>query len=178
VAIEWTTMIEGGIPILMGLYATAVGYGAFSGPQVEPNQNSLTIRRQFRWLGPLVVLFGCLIAWHDHVQATHPSAEQIANQIEARMKFPVRLDDVTQLNAVEGRGDRLVYEAAFHLRIADLGGEERAQQKLEDQVLKTACASKDFQTIFRGGYTIEVHYSFPGLCREACRFDHSNKLRI
>jgi hypothetical protein len=160
VAIEWATIIEGGIPILMGLYATAVGHGAFSRPQIESSQNLLKFRRQFRWLGPLVVLFGCFIAWHDHVQATHPSAELIARQIRARMKFPVRLDDVTQLNAVEGRGDRLVYEAALHLRMADWGGKERAQQKLRDQVLKTACASKDFQTIFRGGYTLDVHYTF------------------
>ncbi len=85
----------------------------------------------------------------------------IARQIRSRMKFPVRLDDVTQLNAVEGREDRLVSEAALHLRMADLGGKERAQQKLENQVLKTACTSKDFQTILRGGYTLDVHYSFP-----------------
>lgn len=161
VAIEWTTLIEGGIPILGGLYATALGYGVFSRSQIEPIQSRLKIRRQFRWLGPLVVLFGCFLAWQDHRQATHPSAELIAHQIRARMKFPVRLDDVTQLNTVEGRGDRLVYEATLRLRMADLGGKERAQQKLEDQVLKSACASKDFQTIFRGGYTVEVHYSFP-----------------
>ena len=159
--IEGTTVIEGGIPILGGLYATALGYGAFSRPQVEPNQHSQKIGKQFRWLGPLVVLFGCFVAWQDHPQATHPSAELIARQIRARMKFPVRLDGVTQLNAVEGRGDRLVYEAALQLRMADLGGKERAQQKLEDQVLKSACASKDLQTIFRGGYTVDVHYSFP-----------------
>ncbi len=42
--IEWTTVIEGGIPILGGLYATALGYGAFSRPQVEPNQHSHKIR--------------------------------------------------------------------------------------------------------------------------------------
>ena len=160
-AIEWTTVIEGGIPILMGLYATAVGYGAFLHPEVGPAQRGLKLRSQFRWLGPLVVLFGCFIAWRDHVQAIHPSAELIANQIRARLKFPVRIDDMTQVNAVEGKGDRLVYEVALQLPIADLGGKKRAQQKLQDQVLKTACASKDFHTIFRGGYTVEMHYSFP-----------------
>lgn len=160
-SIEWTTIIEGGFPILFGLYATALGFGAFSRPQTDPRANALNIRRQFRWLGPLVILFGCFIAWHDHAQATHPSAELIAHQISARMKFPVRLDDVTQLNAVEGRGDRLLYEAALQIPLADLGGKERAQQQLQEHVLKSACASKDFQTIFRGGYTVEVHYSFP-----------------
>jgi len=161
VKIEWTTLIEGGIPILCGLYATAVGYGAFSPSWSETNQSFAKIRRQFRWLAPLVVLFGCFIAWRDHVQATHPSAELIAQQITARMKLPAKLEDVTQLNAVEGKGDMLVYEATLSLRMADLGGKDKAQQKLGDQVLKSACASKDFQTIFRNGYTVEVHYSFP-----------------
>lgn len=161
VTIEWTTLIEGGIPILGGLYATALGYGAFSRPGIEPNPNLAKIGRQLRWLGPLVVLFGCFIAWRDHVQTTHPSAELIAHQISARMKLPAKLDDVTQLNAVEGRGDMLVYEATLSLRMADLGGKGKAQQKLGDQVLKSACANKDFQTIFRSGYTVEVHYSFP-----------------
>src|SRR5690348_6075288 len=100
--IEWTTLIEGGIPILMGLYATALGYGTFSHPQTGPNQNLAKICRQFRWLGPLVVLFGCFLAWRDHVQATHPSAELLARQITTRMKLPAKLDDVTQLDAVEG----------------------------------------------------------------------------
>jgi len=160
-AIEWTTLIEGGIPILGGLYATALGYGVFSGAQVTPTQNRLKVQRQFRWLGPMVVLFGCFLAWQDHAQALHPSAELIAHQIRTRMKLPVKLDDVTELNAVEGRGDHLVYEATLRLRMGDLGGKEKAQQKLEAQVLKSACVSKDFQTIFRDGYTVEVHYSFP-----------------
>jgi hypothetical protein len=45
--------------------------------------------------------------------------------------------------------------------MVDLGGKEKAQQKLEDQVLKFACANKNFQIVFRNGYTVEVHYSFP-----------------
>src|SRR5690242_19000016 len=95
--------------------------------------------------------------WHSNAEKSirnHP-------QIRMRMKLPARLDDVTQLNAVEGRGDRLIYKAALGVSLIDLGGKEKAQQKLGNQVLQSACSSKDFKTIFRNGYTIEVHYSFP-----------------
>ncbi len=160
-AIEWVTLVEGGIPILGGLYATALGYSAPSRSQVDPSPKIVKIRNRFRWLGPLVVLFGCFVAWQAHVQATHPSAEVIAQQVRSRMKFPVRLDDVTQLVAVEGKGDSLIYQAQLALRMSDLGGKEPAKQTLENHVLKTACASKDYETILRRGYSIEVHYSFP-----------------
>ena len=95
--IEWTTVIEGGIPILGGLYATALGYGAVSGSQPQPSPPVLKTRSLFRWLGPLVVLFGCFAAWQAHLQAMHPPAELIARQIRNRMKFPITLDDTTQL---------------------------------------------------------------------------------
>jgi len=180
VLMEWTTLTEGGIPILAGLYATAVGYGVFSPSWSQSNQSFAKIRQQFRWLAPLVVLFGCFTAWRDHAQATHPSAEMLAHQIRSRMKLPAKLDNVTQLDAVEGRGDRLVYEASLSLRMAGLGGKENARQKLENQVLKSACASSDFQTIFRGGYSVEVHYSFPdssegvtlAITPESCGYGH------
>lgn len=159
-AIEWTTLIEGGIPILGGLYATALGYGAISRSQLAPSPRTLKTRKQLRWLGPLVVLFGLFVAWQAHVQATHPSAEQLVQQIRSRMKFPVRLDDVTQLVAVEGKGDSIIYELMLGMRLADLGGKEAGQQKLNALLLKSACANKDYATVLRRGYTIGMHYAF------------------
>jgi hypothetical protein len=160
VPIEWTTVVEGGIPILGGLYATALGYGAVSRSQPQPSPPVLKTRSLFRWLGPLVVLFGCFAAWQAHLQAMHPPAELIARQIRNRMKFPITLDDTTQLVGVEGSGDRLIYQTAIHVRLAELGGKERAQRELEAHLLKTVCESKDYETILRRGYIIEVQYSF------------------
>ena len=159
--IEWTTVIEGGIPILGGLYATALGYGAVSRSQLQPSPPVLKTRSLFRWLGPLVVLFGCFAAWQAHLQAMHPPAELIARQIRNRMKFPITLDDTTQLVGVEGSGDRLIYQTVIHVRLAELGGKERAQRELEAHLLNTVCESKDYETILRRGYIIEVQYSFP-----------------
>jgi len=66
VPIEWTTVIEGGIPILGGLYATALGYGAVSRSQPQPSPPVLKTRSLFRWLGPLVFLFGCFAGFMLH----------------------------------------------------------------------------------------------------------------
>jgi len=90
----------------------------------------------------------------------HPPAELIARQIRNRMKFPITLDDTTQLVGVEGSGDRLIYKTVIHVRLAELGGKERAQRELEAHLLKTVCKSKDYETILRRGYIIEVQYSF------------------
>ena len=76
------------------------------------------------------------------------------------MKFPITLDDTTQLVGVEGSGDRLIYQTVIHVRLAKLGGKERAQDELEAHLLRTVCASNDYETILRRGYIIEVQYSF------------------
>ena len=73
----------------------------------------------------------------------------------------MKLDDATQLVGVEGRGDRLIYETVIRVPLAELGGRETAQRKLEAHLLSNGCRSKDYETILRRGYTIEVHYSFP-----------------
>ena len=61
--IEWTTVIEGGIPILGGLYATALGYGAVSRSQPQPSPPVLKTRSLLRWPAPsLFCLDACCLA--------------------------------------------------------------------------------------------------------------------
>jgi hypothetical protein len=55
--IEWPTVVEGGIPILGGLYATALGYGVIR-PRTRPGSRAQTLLPRLKWLGPLVVLPG------------------------------------------------------------------------------------------------------------------------
>lgn len=55
---EWPTLIEGGIPILGGLYATALGYGVIGAPEYPPSPLKQRFLARFRWLGPAVILFG------------------------------------------------------------------------------------------------------------------------
>jgi hypothetical protein len=122
-AIEWTTVIEGGIPLLGGLYATALGYGLVHTSRAMPNRQTQKTIRLFRWLGPLVVLFGIFTAWQTHAHLNHPPAEQLAQGIRSRMTFPVRVDAITQATGVEGRGDTLIYDYSIAASLQQLGGE-------------------------------------------------------
>jgi hypothetical protein len=158
--IEWPTVIEGGIPILGGLYATALGYGVVRSSKSIPSPRSQKYQGLFRWLGPIVVLFGIFTAWQTHLHLAHPSADQVAQQIAGRLSFPVKVDDTTKLDGVQGKGDDIIYDYSLAKSLAELGGRERVRGTLEQYWLSTGCKSKDFQTILRGGYTVQMRYSF------------------
>ena len=79
-AIEWITVIEGGIPTVGGLYATSLGYGLVHASRAIPNPQTQKTMRLFRWLGPLV---GCL----ESLQAgrrTHMSIARLQNSLLRR----------------------------------------------------------------------------------------------
>lgn len=158
--IEWPTLVEGGIPVLGGLYATALGYGVISASRSLPSPRLEKALRLFRWLGPAVVLFGIFTAWQTHLHLSHPPAEEIARQIDRRLHFPVKVDETTQVVAIEGRGDSITYDYVIATSLAELGGREQVRGKLEQQWLSTACKTKDSQTLLRGGYTIQLRYAF------------------
>jgi hypothetical protein len=122
--IEWPTVIEGGIPILGGLYATALGYGAIGASPSPPSALRQRLLARFKWLGPAVVLFGVFTAWQTHLHVIHPPAEEIVRQMTARMSFPAKVDDLTQTVGVEGKGDVIIYHYSVAASLADLGGRE------------------------------------------------------
>jgi hypothetical protein len=90
----------------------------------------------------------------------HPSADQVAQQIAGRLSFPVKVDDTTKLAGVQGKADDIIYDYSVAKSLAELGGRERVRGTLEQYWLSNACKSKDFQTILRGGYTVQMRYSF------------------
>jgi hypothetical protein len=161
-AIEWPTIIEGGIPILGGLYATALGYGVIGASPSPPSALRQRLLARFKWLGPAVVLFGVFTAWQAHLHFIHPPAEEIVRQMAARMSFPAKVDDLTQAVGVEGKGDDLIYHYSIAASLAELGGRERMQRGLEQQLRTAVCKTKDTQMLLRAGYTVQARYSFKG----------------
>jgi hypothetical protein len=161
-AIEWTTMIEGGIPILGGLYATALGHGIVRLSASPPSPLLQKRLALLRALGPAVVLFGIFTAWQTHLHAAHPPAEEIVRQINSRVNFPIKVDEMTRAVGVEGKGDDITYDYSVAAPLTQFGGRDEAQRKLAQQWLSTACKGKDFQRLFRGGYTLHMRYSFEG----------------
>jgi hypothetical protein len=162
VSVEWPTIIEGGIPILGGLYATALGHGVVRLSRSLPSPLLQKILLRLRWLGPFVVCFGIFTAWQTHLHAIHPPAEEIVRRITARLSFPVKVDEITRAVGVQGKGDEITYDYSIAAPLTRLGGWQQGQAKLEQQWLSTACKTKDFQTLLRGGYTLQMRYSFEG----------------
>jgi hypothetical protein len=160
--IEWPTFIEGGIPILGGLYATALGYGVIGASGDSPSPLKQRLLARFKWLGPAVLLFGVFTAWQTHLHVIHPSADELARQIAARMSFPLKVDEITDVLGVEGKGDDIIYRYSIAASLTDLGGREKAQRGLEQQLRSGACKTKDSQTLLRAGYTVQARYSFKG----------------
>jgi hypothetical protein len=160
--VEWPTIIEGGIPILGGLYATALGYGLIGSSPSPVSALKQRLLARFKWLGPAVILFGIFTAWQTHLHVIHPPAQELARQITARLSFPSKVDELTQAVGVEGKGDDLIYHYSIAASLSDLGGRERVQRGLEQQLRTAVCKTKDTQKLLRAGYTVQARYSFKG----------------
>ncbi len=156
---EWTTVIEGGIPVLGGLYAIALGNGVIGSRSLPTPQQEKRLKL-LRVLGPLVVAFGIYTGWQAHRNAVHPPAAFIASNIAQRLTLPLKIDAVTQLTGVEGRENNIVYEYTISTPLASLGGQYVVQRKLEQQWYSAACKTQNFSKLDRSGYTVQIHYTF------------------
>ena len=159
---EWPTLKKAASLILGGLYATALGYGVIGASEYPPSALKQRLVARFKWLGPAVVLFGVFTAWQTHLHFIHPPAEEIVRQINARLTFPSKVDDLTQAVGVEGKGDDIIYNYSIAASLADLGGREKVQRGLEQQLRNAVCKTKDAQKLLRAGYTVQARYSFKG----------------
>lgn len=157
--IYWPAIVDGGIPILAGMYATAVAYGFAVGPKPQAGF-AAKLLPHFKWIGPALILFGFLLGWQGYSRGAHPSAEQIAQGISARLSPPVQIDEVTRLDAVMGQDDviSLHYTILAPLKTADSLASIRS--KLRDTGYAAACANPDFKKFLDGGYSIELRYAF------------------
>jgi hypothetical protein len=77
-------------------------------------------------------------------------------------KVSGRVDEVTQAVGVEGKGDDIIYRYSIAASLTDLGGREKVQSGLEQQLRNSACKTKDAQALLRAGYTIQARYAFKG----------------
>ncbi len=158
--IEWPTVVEGGIPILGGLYATALGYGVLRLGTLRGGLEQ-TLLPRFKWLGPFVIAFGVFTAWQTHLHVVHPPAAEIARQIASRLTFPHRIDPITTLDSVQGSENIIVFKISIATPLPDLGGRSVMQAKLEQQWRGLACTNHDVQKMLSTGYSVQIEYTFP-----------------
>ena len=87
-----------------------------------------------------------------------PPAEILVKQITAGRSFPIRVDEISQLDSVQGNGDTLVYNYSMVKPLPPSAREELAQS-LRAGSLPNACSSSNFQTLLKGGYSIRLNYA-------------------
>lgn len=160
--IEWPVVVEGGLPILAGLYATALGNGVLRLGTLRRGLE-LTLLPRFKWLGPFLIAFGVFTAWQAHIRWVHPPAAEVARQIASRYTFPHRIDSITTLDGVEGSENALVYHFSVATPLPDLGGRSVVQAKLEQQWRGAACTNHDLRKILTAGYSLQIEYTFPAV---------------
>ncbi len=158
--IEWLTVVEGGIPILGGLYATALGNGVIR-LGTPPGRLAQTLLPRLKWLGPTVIAFGVFTAWQTHLHVAHPPAAELARQIASRSTFPLRVDPMTTLDSVQGSENAIVYHYSIAAPLPDLGGRSVVQAKLEQQWRGLVCTNHDVQKMLSAGYSLQIEYTFP-----------------
>lgn len=159
--IEWVTLIEGGIPVLGGLYATALGFGWLGQHSVASGFNQ-KLRERMKWLGPLVVAFGCFMGWQSHQRLAHPPASELARAIAGKISLPARIDEITTLDAVDGVGDIITYHSSINATLRNDQERARMEQLLEQQLHTFACGSPDVAKLLSGGYTVAWRYRITG----------------
>jgi hypothetical protein len=163
-SIEWPTVIQGGIPIIGGLYATALGFGWFQRPASAAMNPKL--RDCMKWLGPLVIAFGLFTGWETHSRLAHPTAAELARSISTRLSFPVQVDEITTLDAVDGAGDTITYHSSINAALHSNEERARMKQALREQLTGVACSSADTAKLLAAGYAVEWRYRFVGTADE------------
>jgi hypothetical protein len=159
VSVYWPAIVDGGIPVLAGMYATAVAYGFAVGPTPKAGP-AAKLLPHFKWMGPVLILLGLLLGWQSYSRGAHPSAQQIAQGISARLSPPVQVDEVTRLDAVTGEADVISFNYTILAPLSTADSLDNIRSKLRDAGQAAACTNPDFDKFFSQGYSIELRYAF------------------
>jgi len=157
VAIDWPAIVDGGIPFVGGLYATAVGLRR--APASAPVSAAARLRPHLKWLGPLLVAFGLFNGWQAHLRSEHPSAEEIARGIAAQVSLPRKIDALTTAEDVTGAGNTITFHYSVAATLKDDDAQADAEVALHHQFVSFVCSTKARQ-LLAGGYTVEARYRF------------------
>jgi hypothetical protein len=141
------------------MYATAVAYrGAVGSPRAVGIGAKLI--PHFKWMGPALILFGLFLGWQGHVRAAHRSAESLANEIGGKLTLPLRIDEVTRLDAIQGHADVLSFHYTILAPLQTPEALSNIKAKLQARGPASACANADLAKFLNAGYSLELRYSF------------------
>jgi len=88
-----------------------------------------------------------------------PPADELAKQIAARGKFPMKVDELTELDSVQGKEDTLTYNFSIS-RTLEAAQRQQLSQAMRSGFVQSLCGSANYRTLMKGGYSIRLNYDF------------------
>jgi hypothetical protein len=148
-------LIDGGIPMLGGALSTLYGYGV-----LRTGNQSTTLTRSLKWLGPAVSLFGVWLLVSDLRTPDAVASEKTLAAVEAEInkRAPMMVDDVTRLDSVKAADGELAYYLTITNRGIDEPGWAEFQQAMSQRLRGQACSRPDYKQFLSEGIGLRMIY--------------------
>lgn len=150
-----TSAIEAAIPVAAGVVSLVLGFRRAGGNPVSSDKT----KRLLRWLGPALIAFGVLL-FVTGGKSESANAREIVAGMKAKMKLPVRVDDVTRLDDVRATSGT---EIGYFLTLTSVTqaqlGEDSLAQRLESSLRGGACENPDYLKLLKAGLSVRVTYT-------------------
>ncbi len=91
---------------------------------------------------------------------TYSVAYIVSTVMQAQLKFPVRVNENVQLEAIRSHQNRLVY--VMSIRAPDSAEFLRIVSAVGDDMKKNGCQREDYQTLMKYGLGIEIDFKVLG----------------
>ena len=153
------SFVEALIPLCGGVVATVFAIRDRSASHSATRRG--IARRQLKWCGPLLIVIG-LLSLSKALVPSRPTAESVAAAFRNANRLPLRVDQLTTLDAVDGHRQRVTFISTINKPGANREEVSSLVSSIEFGVRRHACADPKFREIFKSGISVEYVYFFDG----------------
>lgn len=145
-------------PLLLGMAMTVAGFrqSASTGTGVRPMAAKL-----FRFIGPLAML-AALWAVQQGLSSRPRTAEAFADHLRAAQRLPHAVDELTTLEQIEGKRERVTFIMRVKGLPAQAQGIDTWRAALRSRLRDQVCASEAHRQVMRHGVEMEYLYTIEG----------------
>jgi hypothetical protein len=92
-------------------------------------------------------------------KSQRPSAAEVVQQFMANRSFPIKADELSQVDSIQGVGDVFIYNYSL-IKPLDAAAQHALSAALKAGSVANACESVNFMTLFKQGYSVSLNYVF------------------
>jgi hypothetical protein len=153
-------LVEGIVPFIGGLAATAVAISRRKsmGEDGVPKRASA---KYLSWVGVILVIIG-LAQVHRALNSNPLSAESFAYRMTQGKSLPIQVDEVTRVDSVEGRANRVTIVSTLTIGNASEFYLRNLTDRMRLQLKRQICENEQYREGVKAGLTIEHLYFYGG----------------